>query len=171
MRETLNCVTDQEFLGYQETDNLNKMLFKTPAVIEDRDGELYYLLVSQTFTVIPNDEGGFRAHSREYSYVLSTSDDYADHGIVSYHWHPHLDSEVRDPHLHLHIERDADTPLLERLIPRVHFPTSRVCLEDFIWMLIRYYRIKPLHTRWRSVLKRNKMAFSRQATWFVAHHE
>lgn len=166
-RETLNCVTDQELLAYQESDKVHKVTFKDPAVLESKNGMKYYLSVSQAFTILPK-EDQFKVHSREYSYIFSDSNTISHHGIVSYHWHPHI-SDLRDPHLHLHVKSHAESTRTEKIIPRAHYPTSRVCLEDFIWLLIQYYEIKPLDRKWKSVLKKNKTAFAKGATWVIAH--
>jgi hypothetical protein len=90
------------------------------------------------------------------------------HGIVAYHWHPD-DFSVRDPHLHLRITPNLGYPEIERKIGRAHFPTSRVCLEDFVRLLIDYYDIKPSlhHSAWRRILRKNKAAFGKQASWFA----
>lgn len=168
LRETLNCVTDQELLAYQESDKIHKITFKDPAVIKSKDETKYYLSVSQAFTIVSHGENEFKAHSREYSYIFSDSDTISNHGIVSYHWHPHI-SDLRDPHLHLHVNRYTGFTKTEKIIPRAHYPTSRVCLEDFVWLLIQYYEIKPLDRKWKSILKKNKAAFAKGATWFVAH--
>jgi hypothetical protein len=170
LRETLNCVTDQELLAYQESDKIHKITFKDPAVLTSTDGTEYYLSVSQAFTIVPKDGDQFKAHSREYSYIFSDSDTISNHGIVSYHWHPHI-SDLRDPHLHLHVRRHAESSITEKIITRAHYPTSRICLEDFLWLLIRYYKITPLNRKWKSILKKNKAAFAKGATWFVAPPE
>ncbi|MGD0798080.1 MAG: hypothetical protein ABR910_10180 [Acidobacteriaceae bacterium] len=170
IRETLNCVTQQEILAYQESDHLHKLLFKSPAAVTAKNGGRFYLQINQTFTIIPTDDGLFKAHSREYSYIFSN--DETPGGIVSYHWHPHS-SSVHDPHLHIHISQNVGYPEIERRISRAHFPTSRVCIEDFILLLIKYYDIQPILAggRWRHVLRKNKKAFAQQATWFVTHAE
>jgi len=43
---------------------------------------------------------------------------------------------LRDPHLHLRTTPNLGYPEIERKIARAHFPSSRVCLEDFIKLLI-----------------------------------
>jgi hypothetical protein len=168
LRETLNCITRQELLAYQESDNIHKLTFKVPAEIVSKDGTKYYLSVSQAFTIIPKDDGEFKAHSREYSYIFSNSATISNYGVVAYHWHPHI-SDLRDPHLHLHVFRHAESSKTEKMISRAHYPTSRVCLEDFIWLLIQYYEIKPLDRKWKSILNKNKAAFAKGATWLVSH--
>jgi hypothetical protein len=74
----------------------------------------------------PKQEGEFKVSTREYSYRLLQRVDVASREILACHGHPH-DSELRDPHLHI------------RSIPRVQSPTSRVCTEDFVCLVIKYY--------------------------------
>jgi hypothetical protein len=68
--------------------------------------------------------------ARSNSYRLMQHSDVASKEILAYHWHPN-DSELRDPHLHI------------RSVARVHFPASRVCFEDLVCMLIKYYGVVP----------------------------
>ncbi len=170
IRETLNCVTRQEILAYQESDRLHKFLFKTPAPVTAKNGSRFFIQINQTFTIIPTEEEMFKAHSREYSYIFSN--DATPSGIIAYHWHPH-ESNLHDPHLHIHITQNLGYPEIERRISRAHFPTSRVCIEDFVLLLIKYYDIQPILDggKWSRILRKNKKAFSNQATWFVAHNE
>ena len=53
----------------------------------------------------------------------------------------------------------------------MHFPTSRVCLEDFIEMVIKYYGARPSmkYSEWTIILDKNKRAFEKLATWKVQH--
>jgi hypothetical protein len=110
----------------------------------------------------------YKIHTREYSYVFAATGAPTTKGILAYHWHPH-DFNLRDPHLHLTITPNLGYPEIERKISRAHYPTSRICLEDFVYLLIAHYDIKPLlhHSTWKRILRKNREAFSRDATWFV----
>jgi hypothetical protein len=107
---------------------------------------------------IQSKTANFKVSTREHSYRLLHGVDVASREILAYHWHPH-DSELRDPHLHI------------RSIPRVHFPTSRVCIEDFVWMMIKYDGVRPKmkHSEWTAILAKNKKAFEQMATWKIHH--
>ncbi len=120
-----------------------------------RDQELkLFLSFTRSFWGWPRCKGTgeFKALTREYSYRLMQKSDIASREILAYHWHPN-DSELRDPHLHI------------RSIARVHFPTSRVCVEDFISMLIKYYGVKPRmrKSEWTAIVEKNKNAFEKMA--------
>jgi hypothetical protein len=166
--ETLSCITSDPPQAYQESENLYKILFKKPARVTAKNGDPFYIQVTQTFTVKETVDGTFKVHTREYSYVFSSSSVPAHKGILSYHWHPE-DFDLHDPHLHITITPNMGYPEIERRISRAHFPTSRICLEDFLLLLIKYYDIKPvLHSStWKRILGKNKAAFSQQASWFV----
>jgi hypothetical protein len=168
MNETLSCVTDKRLVPYQDSDNLYKIFFRAPVRITARNGNRFYLQITQVCTAEERDDGLFKAHTREYSYVFSDSSESSHHGIVSYHWHPN-DFALRDPHLHLKITPQLGYPEIERKVSRAHFPTSRVCLEDFIGLLINHYDIVPAihHSTCRSILRKNKAAFGKEATWFI----
>jgi hypothetical protein len=166
--ETLSCITSDKPVAHQDSDNLYKLLFKKPARVTARNGDPFYVLATQTFTVIKKKDGTFKVHTREYSYVFSSTPEPAHKGIFSYHWHPE-DFALRDPHLHITITQNMGYPEIERRIARAHFPTSRVSLEDFVLLLIKYYDIKPLlHSgKWHRILRKNKSAFGEQASWFI----
>jgi hypothetical protein len=168
LNETLSCVTEDRLSAYQESAKLYKVLYEPLAPITSISGTRYFLSVTQVCTVEKIEGETFKVHTREYSYYFSEVDEPAHHGIVSYHWHPN-DFAVRDPHLHLKITPNTGYPEIERKIHRAHFPTSRVCLEDFIQLLISAYDIKPLFSRSRytTILRKNKAAFGKDATWFV----
>jgi hypothetical protein len=170
MNETLSCLTDRRLLAYQKADNTFALLYKDSIPITSMNGGRFYLQVTQICSAEEREDGTFKAHTREYSYVFSDSSDHTYHGILSYHWHPE-DFNVRHPHLHIRITPQIGSPEIERKIARAHFPTSRVCLEDFVLLLLNYYDIKsPLKkSEYRKILKRNKRAFSKGATWTVHH--
>ena len=157
-RETLSCVTAGFVTVFQESKNIYKVTCDPPAKMTKRAGGSLFIIATQSLGVAQNAEGIFKVKTREYSYRLVAEQDVAAQDIVAYHWHPN-DSDLRSPHLHL-----AD-------VTRVHFPTSRVCLEDFIEMLTRYYDVRPrlLHSEWTAILQKNKKAFEKSATWKVQH--
>lgn len=159
-KESLSCVTESWVTAFQESRNLYKITCDPPANLTKRDGGNLFLIATQVLSAVPdpNTAGQFKAKTREYSYRLVAEKSIAAPDIVAYHWHPN-DSDLRTPHLHV------------AAVPRAHFPTSRVCLEDFIEMLIRYYDVKPQmkHAQWTAILEKNKAAFEKMATWKVKH--
>jgi hypothetical protein len=159
LRESLNCITDSYLTAFRQSDKLFKVWFDPPSPVTLRNGGRGYVSVTQIFKVVSDKErGGFKAKTREYSYRFSADEDVASPGILAYHWHPH-EFEVRFPHLHV------------TSLNRVHFPTSRVCVEDFILLLIDYYDVKPIlkEKDWKRILQKNKAAFDQMATWKIQH--
>jgi hypothetical protein len=157
-RETLSCVTAGFITVFQESKNLYKITCDPPARMSKRSGGHLFVIATQTLGIARNADETYKVKTREYSYRLVVEENIAAADIVAYHWHPH-ESELRSPHLHI-----AD-------VPRIHFPTSRVCLEDFVMMLTRYYDIRPrlTYSLWTEILERNKAAFEKSATWKIKH--
>jgi hypothetical protein len=160
LHETLSCVTTEKLAFFQQSQKLYKVWFNPATELATRSGARLFLSFTQVLGAGPDPKtpGEFKVSTREYSYRLMHRSDVAAREILSYHWHPN-DSELRDPHLHI------------RSIARVHFPTSRVCLEDFVSMLIKYYgvRAKMRRSDWTAIVEKNKKAFERMATWTVHH--
>ena len=158
LQETLSCVTNAHLIGFHQSRNLRKVWFSPAARVSTMSGPHRFIFVTQVFTVtkVPGQPRFFKVNTREYSYRFSDSDNIEDDDLIAYHWHPN-EFEVRYPHLHV------------RSVKRVHFPTSRVCLEDFVRLLIDYYEVKPrlAHSQWTDILEKNKKAFDRGATWKI----
>lgn len=160
LKETLSCVSDHFLSAYQQSSKLYKVYYEPYAEVVGSDGVIYRLSVTQIFRVVPLTEtkGEYKAQTQEYSYrLLDAAGD--ENEILAYHWHPH-DPGVKYPHLHV------------RAAHRIHFPTSRVCLEDFILLLIRDYKVETQlpHAEWKAILDKNKKAFEKMATWKIQHN-
>ena len=168
MNETLSCITKHRLRPHQIADNTFILFYPETVPIHANNGDRFFLQVTQVCNAVKCSNGTFKAHTRNYSYVFSEPGDDVNHGIVSYHWHPD-DFAIRDPHLHIRITPKTGYPEIERRISRAHFPTSRVCLEDFVSLLIKYYGIKSAiqYSQYRRILARNKKAFSEGASWTI----
>ena len=157
LKETLSCISSQYVTAYQQSDKLFKIYYEPYAVVGTKEGKEFCLSVTQIFRVMPHPdlERQFKARTQEYSYRLLAGPG-ENTEILAYHWHPQKPG-VNYPHLHL------------RLYPRIHFPSSRVCLEDFVSLLIRDYAVRPQksHSECREILMRNKKAFEKMATWKI----
>lgn len=158
--ETISCITAETLTAFQQSDRLYRVFSHPPFSLNTRSGARIFLSITQVFSVglSADDKTQFKGKTRFYSYRLSQQADVGAKEVLAYHWHP-LESDVRHPHLHV------------ACVPRVHFPTSRVCLEDVIEMLIRYYGVRPrlLHDEWTGILNKNKSAFEQMATWKIRH--
>jgi hypothetical protein len=158
--ETISCVTADTLTAFQQSDKRYRVLSHPPLSLDTRSGARLFLSITQVFSIGPHpkEPKQFKVTTREYSYRLPKQADVGANEILSYHWHP-ASFDVRHPHLHV------------ACVPRVHFPTSRVCLEDLIEMLIRYYGVRPRlkHAEWMKILNKNKTAFEQMATWKIHH--
>ncbi len=157
LKETLSCLSDHFLNAFQQSSKLYKIYYDPYATVSANDGATYHLSVTQIFRVMAHPElkGQYKARTQEYSYRLLTGAG-EETEILAYHWHP-LEPGVSYPHLHI---KEA---------PRIHFPTSRVCLEDFVQLLMRDYDVRPVlpHSEYREILNRNKKAFEKMATWKI----
>lgn len=157
-QETIACLTSQQLTAFQQSRKLYRVYLDPPAVLQTRSGARLVVSITQVFGVIEDAATNrCKAKTHHYSYVLYQMTDEASEEILSYHWHPQ-DSAVHSPHLHV------------RCVPRVHFPTSRVCIEDFVWMVIQYYgaRATRRKSEWTAILERNKKAFEKMASWKIS---
>ncbi len=114
----------------------------------------YTLDVSQNYVIIPYKTGKerYRVNTRAYSYVV---EDRQGHEVLAYQWHPKGQSQITEPHLHVHCEPLEST----------HLPTGRIALEDLLVYLIDEMGAKPAHHGWRDVLKKTREAFKRNKSW------
>jgi hypothetical protein len=157
LRETLSCVSDHYLSAFQQSSKLYKVFYEPYAPIKTRDGKQYQLSITQIFRVMSHPElaAQFKASTQEYSYRLLIGP--GEHSeVLAYHWHPQ-EPGVHYPHVHI------------AQAHKIHFPTSRVCLEDFVYLLMRDYNIKPKlsHAACNEILQRNKRAFEKMATWKI----
>jgi len=160
LQETISCISAEALTAYPQSQKLYRVWTHPLFELETKSGAALFMSITQVFAVGPHpiQVGQFKARTRQYSYRLSKRENIEAAEILSYHWHPD-DSDVRYPHLHV------------TRVPRVHFPTSRVCIEDFVEMTIRYFGVRPRlkHSEWTAILERNKKAFEKMASWKVQH--
>lgn len=161
LKETLSCISSHFVSAYQQSEKFYKIYYEPYAHLNGRGEKHYALSITQIFRTvqIPDGEpngGWFKAKTQEYSYRLIEGAQ--ENEIVAYHWHPN-DPGVKFPHLHIQVPD----------LHRIHFPTSRVCLEDFVYLLMRDYEIVPKLSRaaCKEILERNKKAFEKMATWKI----
>jgi hypothetical protein len=111
--------------------------------------------------VVKSQDGTTRANSTGYSYGLLAKQNGEFYAIVEFHWHPEDTVNLKWPHVHV-IANSKDGEL-----SRVHFPTARICIEDFIRLLIRGFDVKPRlpHDEYKRILMKNKAAFVDKANW------
>jgi hypothetical protein len=159
-RESLSVVTNAFLIASVEKDS-RILLYDPPVKIARNHGAApMYLSVTQTYRVVPAADGGTKANSTAYIYELFAKPNNED-PILEFHWHPQSTPRLRWPHLHV-IANSKDGKL-----DRVHFPTARLCIEDFIRLLIRDFDVSPRlpHEEYKRILTKNKAAFVQRASW------
>lgn len=100
-----------------------------------------WIRVSQL--IRPNPSDGSKVQTAEYSYVYAASADADNDWIVRYDYVPEeaSSSEYRYPVAHIHFNGyseyyDQLAIPGKKLLEKLHFPTRRITLEDFIEHLI-----------------------------------
>ena len=68
--------------------------------------------------------------------------------VLPYHWHPHANSPVVIPHLHL--EQGAQIGRVE--VRDAHLPMGEVSLNTILRMLIEEMGVNPRRSDWESIL-------------------
>lgn len=159
-RESLSVITNAFLIASIEGDR-RILLYDPPVRVTRKHGALpLYLSITQTYRVVAAQAGGTRAKSTGYTYGLYAQPDNQE-PILEFHWHPESTPRLRWPHLHV-IANSADGQL-----DRVHFPTARICVEDFIRLLIRDFDVETRvpHDKCKQILTKNKAAFVEKANW------
>jgi hypothetical protein len=117
-----------------------------------------YLTVKMLYRVTEakGERGPWRVSTAAYYYALHDS---KRRELLAFHWHP--DSEGRkDPHLHIY-----DAANIIRLLAKVHLPTGRIALEDFLRFLIQELKVKPIRADWEQVFRGTQAAYEQFRSW------
>lgn len=86
---------------------------------------------------------------RTVSYIYSLFTDNEER--ISYHYHPSASPQIWFPHLHVNNNR-------------MHFPSGRVSIEEFIRLAILEYGARPTQD-WEAVLMESQRQFEKYRTW------
>lgn len=156
-RESLSVVT-KSVLQMRVVGNERILYYEPPVKLQRSGGDDLYLAIIQTYRVIETDDG-FKANTTSYNYELWRKNDREFESILEFHWHPN--EEVKWPHLHV----KGNSP--EGALDRKHFPTARLCLEDFLRFLIRDFQVRAIvpYATSKEILTRNKREFVAGASW------
>lgn len=74
--------------------------------------------------------------------------EYEDRELVAYHWHPHGESPITWPHMHV----AADIQVGDGWLAKVHLPTGAVGLERVVALAIAELRAAPLRDDWERLV-------------------
>lgn len=107
--------------------------------------------VSQHFRVVTIDAPrSIRIEIISYIYTIMTSDRIE---LVSYQWHPHGETGIDFPHVHIGpamSRRDAVVRPGEA--HKIHLPTGEVALADVLRLAITELGVEPRRDDWQAIL-------------------
>jgi hypothetical protein len=123
-------------------------------------GTSLYFDVGQWFYIVEDPVNGpWRVTTAGYKYTIETED---AEEILGYHWHPDSPSPFKYPHLHL--GKGAQIGRRELEGAKLHLPTGRVSMEDFIRLVVEVFNARARED-WRDVLSRTARRFWDFASW------
>jgi len=160
-RESLSVITNAFLLANAEASH-RILIYEPPVRLQRKAGDPLFLAVTQTYSLVQTQDRQFKANTTGYMYeVLVKRNSTELETIFEFHWHPQTTPRLRWPHLHvIGNTHDGD-------IARVHFPTARLAIEDFIRLLIRDFGVKPRlpYEDAKKILTKNKKALMESASW------
>lgn len=158
-RESLSVVTNRVLTaGRDGNDRL--LLYEPPVKLERKSGKALFMAITQVYKIVPAGRE-FKAKTTSYTYELLAQGDNDIETVAEFHWHPQQTTNLRWPHLHIKAN------CVDGGLGRVHFPTGRMAIEDFLKLMIRDFGVKPRlpYEQWKEILTRNKREFSASASW------
>lgn len=116
--------------------------------------------IVQSFRVVEADgeRGPFKVRTTSYMYSVENGE---GKEIFAYHWQPAGRSHVLIPHFHLGAGASIGMPGMAG----AHFPTGRVCIEDFLLVLCESFGAEPIREGWRQVIEVSRQKFMDWKTW------
>lgn len=118
------------------------------------------LSMAQSYRIVQTEDqerGPWKARTRAYTYTLESGQ---GPEMVAFHWHPEGRSLVTRPHMHLGPGCGVDPD-----VSKIHFPTGRVSVEDFIWVTIEGFGIESRRGDWQDILAESRGVFEQWRTW------
>ncbi len=101
-------------------------------------------------------QGPWKVSTAAYLYTLYDKD---KHELLAFHWHPEMAGE-KTPHLHLY-----GASSIMGMLAKVHFPTGRISLEQFLRFLIVELKVRPNRNDWESVLRQTQKKHEQFRSW------
>ena len=100
--------------------------------------------------------GPWKVSTAAYFYALHDAE---QRELMAFHWHPETEGQ-KGPHLHLYDASD-----IIDLLAKVHLPTGRIALEQFLRFLIVELDVKPLRDDWEKVLRQTQTKHEQFRSW------
>lgn len=153
-----SCVTrDVLVASGSDVDKLESLAINRGSPSRLR-GRRLYLTVKMLYRVTEADgeRGPWKVSTAAYFYALH---DERQREIIAFHWHPETENQ-KEPHLHVYPASNIMT-----LLAKVHLPTGRITLEQFLRFLIIELDVKPLRNDWERVLAGTERRHLQYRTW------
>jgi hypothetical protein len=117
-----------------------------------------YLTVKMLYRVteVEGDRGPCKVSTAAYYYALH---DARQRELIAFHWHPEAEGP-KEPHLHIY----APSNVID-LLAKVHLPSGRIALEQFLRFLIQELEVKPVRPDWDRILSGTQKAYERFRSW------
>jgi hypothetical protein len=141
----LSCVTSAHTTvsGYHASDLPHRLSLADGDPVRLR-GEARLTLDATEQYRVHEDANGWRVEIVGYLYAIG----YDGRELVAYHWHPHGDSPITRPHMHV----GADIRVGDRWLGKVHLPTGAVGLERIVALAIAELGAEPLRDDWERLV-------------------
>jgi hypothetical protein len=141
----LSCVTSAHTTvsGYHASDLPHRLSLADGDPVRLR-GELRLALDATEQYRVYEDADGWHVEIVGYLYAVQ----YEGRELVAYHWHPHGDSPITWPHMHV----GADIRVGDRWLGKVHLPTGAVALECVVALAIAELGAEPLREDWERLI-------------------
>jgi hypothetical protein len=159
LRESLSVLTTSVLLASRD-GNERILLYREPVKLPRKSGNPLFIDITQTYLIVAIPEG-FKAQTTGYTYSVLGKEGEGFREILVFHWHPLTTKNLKWPHMHV-VGNTFDGDL-----GRVHIPTGRLAIEDFVRVLIRDFDVKARvsYEESKKILTRNKSAFCESASW------
>lgn len=158
VRKSLECVTPTKLAYLKPKEEIEQALFFEDvggAKISSKTGIDYLMVVRHKFVISQIATRSFKVRTLEYRYALDIETADGPQELFEYHWHP--GSIHKFPHVHV-MTGDPS-------FHKVHLPTCRISVEDFVRCLIDDFKIPPRIANYGSVLDRNRRKFFTNCNW------
>jgi hypothetical protein len=121
-------------------------------------GKHLYVTVKLQYRVThaEGESGPWKVSTAAYFYALH---DEKQREIMAFHWHPETEGQ-KQPHLHLY-----DASNIATMLAKVHVPTGRITLEQYLRFLIVELKVRPLRSDWQKVLEGTERKHLQYRTW------
>lgn len=117
-----------------------------------------YMTVKMQYRVTKAEgvKGPWKVSTAAYFYALHDAE---QRELIAFHWHPETEGQ-KDPHLHFYGASNVAA-----FLEKVHLPTGRISLEQFLRFLIVELKVKPLRNDWEPVLRRTEGPYVQHRSW------